>query len=72
MKANTRPVVISAPRMDRTFPQPSDMVKCDAGRLADVLVHRQFFIKQNAKVAHNTNWLDCQHAKRGSVRSALR
>ena len=34
------------------------MVKCDADRLADVLVHRQFFIKKNAKVAHNTSWLD--------------
>ena len=34
------------------------MVKCDAGHLADVLVYRQFFIEKNAKVAHNTNWLN--------------
>ena len=40
------------------FSQSSDMVKCDAGRLADVLVHGQFFVKKNAKVAHKTNWLD--------------
>jgi len=34
------------------FAQPSDMVKCNANHLADVLVHRQFFIKKNAKVTH--------------------
>ena len=35
-------------RQGSEFPQTSDVIKCDAGHLADVLVYRQFFIKKNA------------------------
>jgi len=39
----------------------------NAGHLADVLVHRQFFIEKNAKVTHSTDWLKCTERSMRSI-----